>query len=238
MRILSFDSSNSTLSTALLLDQKILTENTILENGKQAEMLICEIEKILHKNNIWYQDLDLIATTSGPGSFTGVRISIAAARGLKLATNLPLILVNSLEAVAYKYRQKSGRIFVAFDARMDEFFIGSFLAENNQIITLSEPHLVSLDNIANHLPQESFLLCGSGKNIVAKICQNLQLQFEMSEAEDIIEAATVGLLALKKFYDNEENAKNSDPLYLRDPKISERKEVKISGGQGRNRTDA
>jgi len=111
MLILAFDTTNSTLSVALLEGEKILCQNLILESGKQSELLIPEIEKILQENKIWYQDLDLITATKGPGSFTGVRIGLAVARTLKIATNLPLILINSLEALAFKQRSFSGEIF-------------------------------------------------------------------------------------------------------------------------------
>ena len=74
MRILAFDTTNSNLSVALLENKKILSKSTTYESGKQSEILIPEIEKILQTSNIWYQDLNFIASTSGPGSFTGVRI--------------------------------------------------------------------------------------------------------------------------------------------------------------------
>jgi tRNA threonylcarbamoyladenosine biosynthesis protein TsaB len=95
--ILVFDTAGSNLFVALLSEEKILTQNVISESGKQAELLIPEIEKILREQKIWYQDLGLIVATKGPGSFTGTRIGLTVARTLKLATNLPLILINSDE---------------------------------------------------------------------------------------------------------------------------------------------
>ena len=133
MRILAFDTTNSNLSVALLENKKILSKTTTYESGKQSEILIPEIEKILQTSNIWYQDLNFIASTSGPGSFTGVRIGLSTARTLKIATNLPLISLDSLEVLAFKYCQKSEEIFVAIDARMDEFFVGSFVSKNGGI---------------------------------------------------------------------------------------------------------
>ena len=231
MKILSFDTSNSSLSTALIIDQKILSKNTISENGKQAEMLICEIEKILTQNKIWYQDLDLIATTSGPGSFTGVRIGLSAARGLKIATKLPLILLTSLEVIAYKYRKKHHNIFVAIDAKMDEFFIANFSIENEKLTILLEPQLVSFDLIKNFLPKEPFFLCGSGKKTIAKICQESheknpkenKIEFLMEDDEDMVESDSLGLLAHERFIALKNPDANLDPLYLRNAKISERK---------------
>lgn len=212
-RLLAFDTTNSTLSVALLQDQKILAKNTIRESGKQAEMLIPEIEKILRENKIWYQDLDLIAVTQGPGSFTGVRIGLTVARTLKIATNRPLILINSLEALAFKHREHEGEILVAIDAKMDELFIGKFLAHKGRITIVLESQLVKLEDIKKILPTEDFLLCGSGKKIIAKITRK-----KIIDEEEMIEADVVGLLALEK-----SPSQASDPLYLRGPKITERK---------------
>lgn len=214
MRVLAFDTTASTLSVALLLDDKILSKNTIFESGKQSELLIPEIEKILHQNKIWYQDLDLITTTNGPGSFTGTRIGLTCARTLKLATNIGLILVNSCEALAFKHRQKHQNIFVIIDAKAGDFFY----SENN-----AEPQLATLDYLLEILPKTPFFLCGSGKKIAAEILKKENVKFEMDETEDEIEANEIGLLAQEKFKKDGKYSENLDPIYLRKPRISERK---------------
>lgn len=223
MKILAFDTTSSTLSVALLQDQNPLSKITIFENGKQVEILIPEIEKILHQNKIWYSDLDLICATSGPGSFTGVRIGLTTARSLKLATNLPLVLLNSLEAVAFKYRESKKIIFVAIDARMDEFFIATFRTKNGKLTQLLAPRIATLEDVTNFIPSEDFLLCGSGKKIVSRIFSKKNIPHEITSDEDVIEADLLGLLGLEKFSAGEKSTDNCDPIYLRSPKISERK---------------
>lgn len=105
MLILAFDTAESFLSIALLNEKKVLIKNIVSEGGKQSELLIVEIEKTLRSKKIWYQDLDLIVATKGPGSFTGTRIGLAAARIIKAATNLPLILINSDEVRNFEIDQ-------------------------------------------------------------------------------------------------------------------------------------
>jgi len=222
MKILALDTTASILSVALLEDHEILTKNVISESGKQSEFLVPEIEKILEQNQIWYQDLNLIAATKGPGSFTGVRIGLTTARTLKLATNLPLILVNSCEVIAFKHRNKSGKIFVTLDAAMDEFFCAEFLAENGKVKQVTELQLTKPDEIYKIAPKDHFFLCGSGKKIAAEILKKENFQFEISDEEDLIEADLVGLLAYEKFYTGE-TTENLDPIYLRMPRIEARK---------------
>lgn len=105
MLILAFDTAGFDLSVALLNEEKILNKNTVSETGKQSELLIVEIEKLLREQKIWYQNLDLIVATKGPGSFTGTRIGLTAARTIKAATNLPLILINSDEVKNFEIDQ-------------------------------------------------------------------------------------------------------------------------------------
>lgn len=215
MLILAFDTTSSILSVALLQDDKLLAKNIVRESQRHSELLIPEIEKILHSQKIWYQDLDLIAVTNGPGSFTGSRIGLTAARTIKTATNLPLILVNSCEAIAFKYRDFSGKIFTALDATMDEFFCAEFFSQNGKITTTMEPCLVKAEDISMILPQDDFLICGSGKNLIRTTAKS-------SPQDDILEADLVGLVALEKFR-NSESLENLDPLYLRSPRIEKRK---------------
>ncbi len=220
MLTLAFDTSSSRLSVALLSDKKILAKNTIYESGKQSELLIPEIEKILKENKIWYQDLDLIAATNGPGSFTGVRVGLTVARTLKACLqSFPLILVNSCEVVAFKYQKKSGRIFVLLDASMGEFFCAEFFAENGVVREVLKPQLVGMEELLKILPKENFFLCGSGKKFVMQS----GVSFETSEEDDAIEADFVGLLAYEKFQQGEKNSADLNPIYLRSPRIEKRK---------------
>jgi tRNA threonylcarbamoyladenosine biosynthesis protein TsaB len=211
---LAFDTCNNIISTALLQNGDLLSQNTIYENSKQAEFLVLEIEKILQENNIWYQDLDLIATINGPGSFTAVRIGLTCAKMIKLATHKPLILLNSCEVVARKYLDEK-KIIVLNDAKMDEFFGAKFLVENGKIITIAEPLLLRPEELNNFLNEDDFILCGTAKKIIGG-------NFRMSEEDDNIEANLVGLLGYEKFNDGYFGADDS-PLYLRLPKIEKRK---------------
>jgi len=218
---LAFDTTSSALSVALLSNEKILAKNTIHESekrgGKQSELLIPEIEKILREQKIWYRDLDLIATSNGPGSFTGTRIGLTAARMFKLATNLPLILVNSCEAAAFRHRERFGEIFTLLDAGMDEFFGAKFFAENGAIKEVIKPHLIRLEDLSEFLPKEKFFLCGSGKNLI----DGKKFLCEFAK-EDAFEADAIGLAALEKFHAGE-ISEDINPIYLRAPKVTQRR---------------
>lgn len=224
MKILAFSTVESFLSVSFF-DGKNLFQNIINQSGQQAELLIFELEKILNQHQIWYQDLDLIATVNGPGSFTGVRVGLVTARILKLATSKPLITLNSCEVIASKYRYYNGRILVLLDAKMGEFFLGEFIIKNQKVVQLAQPSLIGLEQLSEIPSKEKFLLCGSGKKIVSELLKKPGLStsnFEVSEEEDMINADLIAILAHQKFCQGEAES-NLDPLYLREPKIGKRK---------------
>jgi tRNA threonylcarbamoyladenosine biosynthesis protein TsaB len=222
MKILAFDTTNTTLSVAILFNKELIVRRNIFEENQHSQMLIPIIEECLKEAGIWYQDLDLIAFTNGPGSFTGIRVGLSCAKALAIATNLPVIAVNSLEVIAYHYLQKSDatKILVVNDARLAEFFIQEFTIENNQLEPSIEPMLISINELVNFLPKEKFILAGSAKNIIKNNLENALISLE----EDFIDAENIALLAEEKYLKNKNT--NSSALYIREPKISQRKTKK------------
>ncbi|PCJ22160.1 MAG: tRNA (adenosine(37)-N6)-threonylcarbamoyltransferase complex dimerization subunit type 1 TsaB [Rickettsiales bacterium] len=106
-KILAFDVSNNSCSVAISLDQEILAFEQELEPSMQAERLMVLIESVLKKARLQYQDIDYLAVTTGPGSFTGIRIGIAAARGIifasnGIASNIKGIGITNFEASYYR----------------------------------------------------------------------------------------------------------------------------------------
>ena len=232
MKILAFDTTNTTLSVAILFDLELAAKKDVFESNLQAEMLIPSIEDCLKQADIWYQDLNLIAFTNGPGSFTGVRIGYSCAKALAIATKLPIIAFSSLEVVAYSYRlgcyegQNFQKILVVNDAKLGELFIQEFAIENGEIRANFEPMIINLDEIKNFLPQEQFLLIGSAKLMIKEWAENAII----CEREDFIDAKNIALLALKKYSptnNKDSQALYPQALYIRKPKITARKATNI-----------
>ncbi len=229
MKILAFDTTNSSLSVALLKDRELLQKITINQNSVQSEKIIVTFEEVFKKNAIWYQDLDLIAYTAGPGSFTGIRVGLAVAKALDIAAKKKLVAVNALEIIAYKYflkyRSDLKQIVVAIDARADEFFIADFTVENNCLKMSNQASLINALAIKDYFADknEPLFLAGSGKNLIAKLIENKN--FKLDQDEDIIEADLIGLYIQEEFamIDLKSNHNQQKAFYLRPPRISERK---------------
>ena len=225
MKILAFDTANSNNDVAILNDGAILAQNSGEISSSQAEMLIPMIEKSLKSANIWYQDLDLIVTTKGPGNFTGIRIGFSVAKVIKAVTNIPLVALNNLEVLAYDYiSDYEGNILVVLDAKLEEFFIQEFvISAKNLIPKYVDPKLIKQEEIDDYLPESEFLIIGSGKEIAQKIIT--RKDFKISEKADIIQAKNLALLAIEN-YKKDQKDFDEEILYVRQPIITKPREPK------------
>jgi tRNA threonylcarbamoyl adenosine modification protein YeaZ len=245
MKILAFDTTNATLSVAILFDEKTIAQKNILESNQHSSLLIPSIEECLNSAEIWYSDLDLIAFTNGPGSFTGIRVGFSCAKALAISIDAPILAVSSLAAIAYAYLE-SGRknhssseimvdsllgashcasmamgvskILVVNDARLDEFFVQEFDVKNGQLKSLFDPVMIKAEQIGDYLPKEKFILAGSGKNLIQEGLENATIFPEV----DFIDAVNIALLAQDTF-EKDGVGEENQALYIRKPKISQRK---------------
>lgn len=133
--ILAFDTSAAHCAAALLLDGQVRLKIEAMEKG-QAERLLPLLEELLAEAGCGWRDLAAIAVGTGPGNFTGVRISVAAARGLALGLGIPAIGVTRLEAVAFGLPRP---ITVIEDARRGEVYVQTFTDDGAQGARLAAP---------------------------------------------------------------------------------------------------
>jgi tRNA threonylcarbamoyl adenosine modification protein YeaZ len=208
MKIISFDTCNGFCSVALTLNGQLI--DFIQEDliSKQAEKLFLLLEHILSSNHLEYSNLDAIAVNIGPGSFTGVRIGIAAAKGLKLATNKPLVGISGLQALAFS-TSSTGEIVVAMDARKDMVYMQTF---SNDKKPKSLPLIATHDQAISLLPKQYFTLLGSGAKY---LIDAIDTSFEYLSKTNFIDAKHIAhaanyLIKDDKFYNK------AEPLYIRE----------------------
>jgi tRNA threonylcarbamoyladenosine biosynthesis protein TsaB len=132
MRLLALDTATSACSAALWRDGRVLARRLQPMARGQSEALLPMVAAVMDEAGLAFADLDLLAVTVGPGAFTGIRIGLAAARGLAVATGLPLAGIATTEAVAAAVpaAERSGRtLVVAIDSKRDEIWAQAFSAE-------------------------------------------------------------------------------------------------------------
>jgi len=126
MKILSLECSSLSAGAALIEDGKLLAESFLNTGLTHSQTLMPMVENTLKYTNTSASELDVISVSAGPGSFTGVRIGVAAAKGLADAFGTPCFAVSSLEAAAYPFKGEDAVICAVMDARCNQVYTASF----------------------------------------------------------------------------------------------------------------
>ena len=127
MKILGIDSSGMVASVAIIQDDVIKAEYTMNHKKTHSETLLPMIDEIVKTSEIRLEELDAIAIAAGPGSFTGLRIGAATAKGLAMAIDKPIIPVKTCEGLAFNMWGADGLIVPMIDARRNQVYIILFL---------------------------------------------------------------------------------------------------------------
>ena len=182
MRILAFESSAKAASVALLEDGRLLGEYYQNSGQTHSRTLMQMAEDLLRNCDLTPQDIDAAAVAAGPGSFTGVRIGVAAAKGFAWGREIPCYGVSTLEAMARTAAHLDGILCCAMDARRSQVYNALFRAENGSLTRLTEDRAISLQELeADLIKYEnlSIILVGDGAvlcyNTLGKKIENLRL---------------------------------------------------------------
>lgn len=153
MRLLALDTATEACSVALLTEHGLISESVEIGRG-HAQEILGMVDRILAQGGVTLANLSGIAAGIGPGSFTGVRVSVAVAQGLAFGAGLPVIPVSSLEALAAEAIGRGAeRVLACLDARMGEVYWGCFAAEATGLLRALGPPAVG-PPAAVRLPEE------------------------------------------------------------------------------------
>lgn len=134
MNILALDTSSSWGSVALSKNERIVYLSYLDIRVTHSERLMEQIDYGLKQSKMTLDDIELVALSNGPGSFTGVRIGLATAKGICMAKEIPLYPVNTLKLLAYNVYGSQTNILPFIDARMDEVYAALYSSDYQQII--------------------------------------------------------------------------------------------------------
>ena len=144
MLILAFDTTMAACSVAVWRDGETLAHHHQAMAQGQAEALTPMIAAAMDEANVAFAALDRVAVTMGPGSFTGVRVGLAAARGFGLACKIPVIGATTGEVLAHR-AAGSGTVVSLVDTKRGDLYVEAFRAEGGRLL---EPHVIGLEEIA------------------------------------------------------------------------------------------
>lgn len=194
--ILSIDSSAKTASAALSDGDRIVKSEFKNTGLTHSETLLPMIKRVMDGTD--FAELDAIAITAGPGSFTGVRIGVATVKGLAFEHNTPCISVSTLEAIAYNFIDKKCVVCAVMDARRMQFYNALFEIKDGVCTRLTPDRAISLDDLREELKAfDSVIIAGDG----AQLCyDNLGLNHAVLPEGELIyqNAVSIAKLALNK----------------------------------------
>ena len=220
--LLSMDSSAVTASVALTDGDEIIKSEFVNSGLTHSETLLPMITRVMDGRK--YSELDGIAITAGPGSFTGVRIGVATVKGLAFNDDIPCYSVSTLEAIAYNFVDKNAVVCAVMDARRMQFYNALFRVHNGKVERLCDDRAISIEDLRNELKQyDKVIIAGDG----AKLCfQNIELENCTLADEDRIyqNAVSVAKAAQNK---NTISPKALMPVYLRQSQAERELKLKL-----------
>ena len=212
--ILNIETATTNCSVALAKDGDtiaLLEEND--KNYSHSERLHIYINDVLVKANISMKELDAIAVSKGPGSYTGLRIGVSAAKGLCYSLDIPLISVHTLEALAHQVNVDKGFIVPMLDARRMEVY-SSIYNHNYELVRDTEAQILDEHSFQNILNQDDVYFIGSGVEKTKELIQHENANFIVNKLPS---ANEMSLLSFKKYKISDmENVAYFEPYYLKD----------------------
>lgn len=216
MKILALDTSATACSVALLLNDKIHARHEIA-SMQQAQRVLPMVEELLKSADLKLEQLDALAFGCGPGSFTGVRIAASVMQGFAFATQIPLIKISSLAAVAQAAYDDLGwkKLLVGMDARIEEVYWGVYQIENGLAKLQGSEVVCPPQNIS--IPEgDDWYAVGSAWEVYRENMLKKAPHLLAVDASRLPMASAIALLAKNKFLKKDYCAlADALPVYLR-----------------------
>lgn len=150
MKILSIDTSSKICSVSILEDKNLIIEKHNDDEKTHSQKLMPLIDSIFKEANLSINDIDLLACSQGPGSFTGIRIGISTVKAFADVKNIPIIGVTSLESLAYNVKAE-GLIASIIDAKNDNVYFALYELNNSTYNVICEPISDNINNIIDKI---------------------------------------------------------------------------------------
>ena len=197
MKILGIDTSSSSLSVAVMDDDLLKGEFTLNHKLTHSEQMMPLLDSLLSHLELKMSDIDLIGVSVGPGSFTGIRIGVAAANAMAMALDIPVVGISSLEAMAYTAGETAYTIVSTFDAQRDRFYFNAYRFENSELKALEAEDVLEKEDLIKKLESyDKVLLLGDAVFINEELPLNVK---KAKRAVRYIRASSVCELAHRDY---------------------------------------
>ena len=220
MKILGLDSSGIVASVAIVEDDVLIAEYTVNYKKTHSQTLLPMLDEIAKMTELDLNSIDAIAVAAGPGSFTGLRIGSATAKGLGLALKKPLIAIPTVEGLAYNLYDISGLICPIMDARRKQVYTGIYRFTDHQLKVVEDQMAVPMETVIEKLNQygETVTFLGDGVPVFHElIAEKMTVPYSFAPAH-VNKQRAAAVAALGEIYYRQgktETAMEHIPDYLR-----------------------
>ena len=220
MKILGLDSSGIVASVAIVEDDVLIAEYTVNYKKTHSQTLLPMLDEIAKMTELDLNSIDAIAVAAGPGSFTGLRIGSATAKGLGLALKKPLIAIPTVEGLAYNLYDISGLICPIMDARRKQVYTGIYRFTDHQLKVVEDQMAVPMETVIEKLNQngEAVTFLGDGVPVFHElIAEKMTVPYSFAPAH-VNKQRAAAVAALGEIYYRQgktETAMEHVPDYLR-----------------------
>ena len=233
MKILGLDSSGLVASVAIVEDNDLKGEYTVNYKKTHSQTLLPMLDEVAKMIELDLNSIDAIAVSGGPGSFTGLRIGSATAKGLGLALGKPLIHIPTVDALAYNLVGSRDMVCPLMDARRNQTYTGLYRFDGNQMEIVKPQCAVGIDVIiaaVNEIGQAVVFLGDGVAVFESYIRENCKVPFSFAPAH-VNKQRAGAVAALGEIYYKEgktETAEEHKPDYLR---LSQAERERLEGEQ-------
>jgi len=219
MRILALDSSGLVATVAIVEEEQVLAEYTVNYKKTHSQTLLPMLDEMMKMAELNIDTIDGIAVASGPGSFTGLRIGAATAKGLGLALGKPLVCIPTLEGLAYNLYGSSELVCPMMDARRSQVYTGIYRLEQGIKIVMNQS-AIAVSELIEKLNEINSSVIFLGDGVPAykeQLIEGMQIPFSFAPAHlNRQRAAAVGALGIQYFREERTvSAREHRPEYLR-----------------------
>jgi len=220
MKLLALDSSGLVASVAIVTEDSLLAEYTINYKKTHSQTLLPMLDEIVRMLELDLSEVDGIAVAAGPGSFTGLRIGCATAKGLGLALNKPIIAVPTLDSLAYNLFGTDKLICPLMDAKRNQVYTGLYEFSGNYFKVLKKQTAIAVEEIIDeiNLLGREVIYLGDGTSPYKGIIQEkTKVSYQFAPLHlNRQRAGAVGALGIEYYQKNKvETAEQHEPVYLR-----------------------
>ena len=219
MKLLVLDSSGLVASVALIEDDQLIAEYTTGNKLTHSQTLLPMLDEVIKRTSFEIEDIDAVVVAKGPGSFTGLRIGAATAKGLGLALDKPIIPVPTVDGLAYQLFGTSMIICPMMDARRKQVYTGFYRFEGSEMKVLKEQCAQSVEDTLIQLREynEPVVFLGDGVKRIEKLLDESDTNLTILDISQRIPKASSLLLAGRRLVVSEESSDPMDmvPYYIR-----------------------